>query len=308
MAARKDKQPALVPLLSVDRWVLPVLDLASTIVHALPLRLGYALADLVGSLTYRLWGAKRRAAHENFSIALALPACAPAVARTARRSFRGYARMVIDALRFRRMPIEALRRWIEIDGVEHLEAAHARGKGVIAVLPHVGNWEPASYIVARLPYRIVAVTDEGLVSRAIASSREAAGITIVAQSRAARPALRALRENAVVVLVADLVKDFRAAKVHLFGRVTHLPAGPAHLAVRTGAALLPLTAVRRADNSSLIRIEPPLYADPAADPAAEAGRLSQAIAAYFEGIIRRHPEQWYPYRPLWSDAHAARPL
>lgn len=279
---------------------MPVLDLGSLVVNGLPPLISYALADAGGAIFYRAWGAKRRAARSNYGVVLDRSATVQATSQLARRSFRAYARMVLDTLRLRTMPVDRLRQWITLEGREHIEEGMARGKGIIAVLPHVGNWEPASNVAALLPFRMLAVVDEGLVSRAVAGSRQRVGIAVVEQSRAARPVIRALRDNFLVLLVADLVKDFRATPVRLFGRETHIPAGPAHLAVRTGAAMMPVVAVRRKDNTSLIRCEPLLFADPTCDPAEEMRRLSQAIAGYFERVIRAHPDQWYPYRPLWT--------
>jgi phosphatidylinositol dimannoside acyltransferase len=262
----------------------------------------YALADVGGTITYWGWPAKRRAALENYRVALGEAVTAAFLDRTTRGSFRTYARMILDVLRMRRMPFERLRQLIRLEGAEHLTAAMERGKGIVAVLPHAGNWEPASNIIAFLPYRFLAVVDEGVVSRAVAGSRQRAGLSVVEQSKAARPTIRALRQNAVVILVADLVKDFRAARVQLFGRETYLPAGPAYLAVRTGAAVVPVIAIRQADNTSVITVEPPLYPDPKANPEEEAHRISQAIADYFQRVIQGHPEQWYPYRRLWTEA------
>jgi lauroyl/myristoyl acyltransferase len=288
-------------LLSVDRWILPLLNLGSLLLNIVPSKVMYALADIGGTMTYWGWPAKRRAALENYRVALGEAVTAAFLDRTTRGSFRTYSRMILDVLRMRRMSFERLRHLITLEGAEHLVAGMARGKGIIAVLPHAGNWEPASNIIAFLPYRFLAVVDEGVVSRAVAGSRQRAGLSVVEQSKAARPTIRALRQNAVVILVADLVKDFRAARVQLFGRETFLPAGPAYLAVRTGAAVVPVIAIRQADNSSVITIEPPLYPDPKANPEEEAHRISQAIADYFQRVIQGHPEQWYPYRRLWTE-------
>ncbi len=285
-------------LASLERWLIPFLDLGSAIVNALPVWFGYALADVGGLTSYWVLPRKRQAARTNFSVALDRPPASPPVGRIVRKSFRTYSRMVVDVLRLRTMPIERLKSWIELHGLEHLDAALARGKGVILVTPHVGNWEPASNVVAMFSYDVLAVVGSGLVSRAVSQSRQRAGMTVVEHTRAARPAMRALRQNSVVILVADLVKDYRAAPVRLFGRDAHIAAGPAHLAVRTGAALVPVVSIRQADNTSIIRCEPPLYVDQHADTVAESNRLSQAIAAYFERTIVAHPEQWYPYRPL----------
>jgi phosphatidylinositol dimannoside acyltransferase len=288
-------------LLSVDRWITPLLNLGSLVLNTLPSKVMYMLADVGGTIAYWAWPAKRQAALENYRVALGEAVTITFLDRTARGSFRTYARMILDVLRMRTMPFERLRHLITLEGAEHLAAGIARGKGIIAVLPHAGNWEPASNIIAFLPYRFLAVVDDGIVSRAVAGSRQRAGMDVIVQSKAARPTIRALRQNAIVILVADLVKDFRAARVQLFGRETYLPAGPAYLAVRTGATVIPVIAIRQADNTSVITVEPPLYPDPHANPEEEAHRISQAIADYFQRVIRGHPEQWYPYRRLWSE-------
>lgn len=288
-------------LLSVDRWIIPLLNLGSVVLNAVPSRLMYALADVGGTITYWGWPRKRQAALANYRVALGLTVTNASLEKTTRGSFQTYARMILDVLRLRTMPFERLRQYIRLEGEEHLNAGIARGKGIIAVLPHAGNWEPASNIIAFLPHRFLAVVDEGIISRSVAGSRQRAGLSVVEQSKAARPTIRALRQNGIVILVADLVKDFRAARVQLFGRETFLPAGPGYLAVRTGAAVVPVIAIRQPDNTSVITVEPPLYPDPTANPEQEAHRISQAIADYFERVIQGHPEQWYPYRRLWAE-------
>jgi lauroyl/myristoyl acyltransferase len=288
-------------LLSLDRWITPLLNLGSAVLNAVPSRLMYALADVGGTITYWGWPRKRRAALANYRVALGLTVTNASLEQTTRGSFQTYARMILDVLRLRTMPFERLRQYIKLEGEEHLNAGIARGKGIIAVLPHAGNWEPASNIIAFLPHRFLAVVDEGVISRAVAGSRQRAGLSVIEQSKAARPTIRALRQNGIVILVADLVKDFRAARVQLFGRETFLPAGPGYLAVRTGAAVVPVIAIRQPDNTSVITVEPPLYPDPTANPEQEAHRISQAIADYFERVIQGHPEQWYPYRRLWAE-------
>jgi KDO2-lipid IV(A) lauroyltransferase len=288
---------------SVEHWVVPVLDLGSALANVLPEWLSYLIADGCGLIAYQFMRQGRAALQHNLSVALGQSAQSPRVRRVARHSLTSYARMMLDTLRLRTMPLDELRTWIHVSGLEHIDAGLARGKGVILVAPHVGNWEPASNLAAFVPYRVTAVVDEGLISRAAATSRQRVGLSLVAQSNAVRPIVRALRQNEVVVLISDLVKDFRAAPVELFGQRTYIAAGPAHLALRTGATLVPIVSIRRADNRSDVIVEPPVLAVPGAELVAETNRLSQQVAAYFEMVIRGHPEQWYPFRPLWETNH-----
>ncbi|MCL4508546.1 MAG: lysophospholipid acyltransferase family protein [Chloroflexi bacterium] len=251
-----------------------------------------------------LWGSKRRACEQNFAVAFGLSTPSRQLRWWARQSFRSYGRLVVDVLRSVNRPIESLSAAVQLDGQEYLDGVLATGRGVVVVLPHVGTWESALAIVERLPYQALAVVDSGILSKALAASRIRARLTLVEQEHAAHRAVEALRRNWVVILAADLVKDFSAIEVALFGRHTALPAGPAFLAYRTGAGIVPIVAVRAADGHNVIRCYAPIWPERSRPVRVEVQRMTQLIADHFERVIRQHPDQWYPYRPLWREGHS----
>lgn len=283
------------------------IDAAAACASALPRPLAYQLADVAGFATFYLWPRGRRNALRNFAWVLGREARSPSVRRTAKGSFRYYARMAIDVLRQRRLDAESLRHSIRAEGLEHLDAALARGKGAILVAPHLGNWETAVSLACFVRHRVLAVSEDGFAAQLVAGNRDRAGIEIVPRSKSLRPLLRALSSNSLVILVCDLAKDMQASEVDFFGLPSRIPVGPALLARRTGAALVPIYAIRDHDQRTLVRIEPPVAPHVTDDQERDVQLMSQWIADFFARVIRANVVQWYPYQQYWSDAALLRP-
>lgn len=268
--------------------------------RVLPRRVAYAMADAAGLATLYAWPRGRRNALQNFARVLGQPERSRAVRRTARRSFSHFGRMGVDLLRHHSFDEAQLRHEIKAEGLEHIDEALRFGKGVILVAPHLGNWEAGVSLGCFVPYHAVAVADEGLLASLVAGHRARAGIDIVPRSRSLRPILRALGRNELVVLMSDLAKDMRSVSVEFFGRPSRVPSGPAQLARRTGAPLVPIYAVRDKDQMTMVRVEAPFAPIVTDNPEHDLQRMSQWMADFFARVIRRHPDQWYPYQEYWA--------
>jgi len=117
-----------------------------------------------------------------------------------------------------------------------------------------------------------------------------------------RKVIRCLRRNEVVGILADLNTwpGPNAVKVTLFGQTALSPNGTAKLAMKTGAAIVPIAFYRKADGRHVAELGPMIPADQdARDSAAEILRLTQAITDHLEASIRRHPEQWMWVNDRW---------
>jgi KDO2-lipid IV(A) lauroyltransferase len=160
-------------------------------------------------------------------------------------------------------------------------AAAARGLKVTAVTDHYG--------------------DDDLNARVMAA-RQRAGVNVVPLSvSAGRAVLAALRRNEVVALVCDLAKDGRNVRVRVCGQEAMVPAGPATLALSSGAPVVPITCRRQQDNRYLLEVQPAIEFAPAGDRDADVRGLSQAIMDRFEPELQRYPEQWYLFSPMWMN-------
>ena len=232
-----------------------------------------------------------------------------------RAAMRSYARYWLEVFRLPVMDRNAVfaaadRRPL---GVDNLDKAYAEGRGVILVLPHMANWDIAALWLVRhgMPFTTVAerLKPESLYRRFVAF-RESIGMEVLPLTGGERPAsdvlAERLRAGRVVVLVGDRDLSRSGVPVDFFGEQATMPPGPALLAIRTGAPLLP--AGLWFDGPSWIHhIHEPVRI-------ATTGRLrdrvraaTQEVADVFAADIAAHPADWHMLQRLWlADLDPAR--
>jgi lauroyl/myristoyl acyltransferase len=219
--------------------------------------------------------------------------------------FESYARYWAESLRLPGTPFTEIDAGMSWEGVAFIEDAIAAGRGCILALPHLGGWEWAGVWLIDLGFRLTVVV-EALEPPELfewfVGFRRRLGMEVVSVGPAAGPAvLRALKANHVVCLLSDRnIGGSAGVDVEFFGERTLLPGGPATLAIRTGAALLP-TAVYFAGgtNAHHAIVRPPLPATRQGTLRQDVSRLTQALAGELEGLIRREPAQWHLLQPNW---------
>jgi phosphatidylinositol dimannoside acyltransferase len=267
------------------------------LLRAVPPGLSHAVAAPGGTAWYWLSPGQRRAALENYAAVLGLPASDPHVARVAKTAFQNYGRMLVDFLRMAGLTPEELIARTTVDGREHFDTALARGRGAIMAVPHMGSWDMSGAYAAAIGYKAVAVTDPfpGSLNDAVVRTRLRYGLQVISTGRAAvRTLTDTLRANGVIGLVCDL-QHGPGVEVDFFGRRAVVPAGPAALALKTGAALIPISQHATAPGRQHIHLDPALSVT-AADTKES---LMQRVVDRFEVFIRERPEQWYAFRRMF---------
>lgn len=281
--------------------------LGNLVVRSLPPAVRYSLAALIGRCAYYSLPERRRVALRNYAQVLGVPADDPRTKRTARHAFGNYAKLVADFLLMYSLTPEAIRKLVRPEGAENLDRALAGGHGTIAVTAHVSNWDILAAAAAVRGYVVNAVTDElpsSRLNRLVVKSRERIGIQIIplTSSGTVRTILKALGRNEVVALASDLYRGDHGVRVTFFGRPVSFPAGPAAIALKTGAPLLPVWVRREPDNRYVAEVEAPLEVSRAGDHDRDLQLTTQRIAQFFERIIRRAPDQWFVFLPLWRES------
>jgi phosphatidylinositol dimannoside acyltransferase len=233
-----------------------------------------------------------------------------------RDAVRSYARYWREAFRLPSYPVERIMREFQIDRAHVLGDAVESGTGVIIALSHSGNWDMAGAWVCGNGWGLTTVAErlkpEGVYQRFLAY-RRSLGMQIVPTSGGDRPPfdvlVDALRESHVVPLLADRDLSARGIEVDFFGGKTRMPAGPAMLALRTGA---PLVAVPLWFDGPLNRGE---VVGPLPVPPPEAGALNQrvriltqTIADTLAAAIAKHPTDWHMLQKMWLDDRGGRPV
>lgn len=194
-------------------------------------------------------------------------------------------------------------------GEEHLALARERGKGAIIVTAHLGHWELGGLMLARrgLPLTVITLEEPSSeLSRWREACRRQFGIKTITVGPghpfAFVEMIQTLRRNELLAMLVDRPYGGTGARVNFFGHETEFSTAPALLAHHTGAAVLPAFVLQDNDHGYISMAEPIIPMTEEADTQAALASNTQRVATIFEAIIRRHPEQWFNYVPIWRDA------
>ena len=279
--------------------------LVTALVQRLPLRVSYAIAAAAGTIAFYAWPRGGRATIANFSRVLPNAGRAT-VRRTARRSLANYCKYLVDFVRFPAMtPEELIAHSKSNGGYEQLAETLKRGHGAVIVCMHFGNWDfGAGATAARsLPLAVVVETfADPRLDAMVGGAREAVGMNLLRMEHIGPSLGRALKKGSAVALLIDRpLEPGEGVEVTFFGAPVTVPAGPARLALMTGAPVVAAAFPRIRPYAA--RVETLASFDfaptPLGDREADIRALTQAIMAEHEKAIRRYPDQWYMFRKMW---------
>jgi KDO2-lipid IV(A) lauroyltransferase len=289
-----------------DRAQALVIRMLYRSIPRLPLKTSYLLSRTISPLLIRLLPKQRKAVLGNLDVAFGSSldrdekrVIAVAMADTMISSF-------FECL-YLASPFQAkLEGRATIQGREHLDRALTRGKGVIAVSAHFGNFINLGSIMVRAGYPFHMVLRDPKsepIALLFGWFRRRAGqqwINTTPFAQCQRQILTCLRNNEIVCLIADEHKRHGGVAVEFFGHPVPTAAGPALLSLRTGAALLPLFVVRQQDDTHTVVIDPPLAYEPTGDRDTDVRNLTALFTGRIELYIRRHPAQWWWLNRRWK--------
>jgi KDO2-lipid IV(A) lauroyltransferase len=257
--------------------------------------------------SYLAWASKRRIVQSNVAHILGLPEGDAAVRELARRTYTSYSRFVVELMRLPSRPVDEPLRLLPPAGPADVafEAVWARcvaeGVGLIAASGHIGSIEmfAGSYALQGVPtYGLADDTAYPELFELLNSQRARWGVRIIGW-RNLREIYRVLRGGpAALGMVVDWGYRPEDVPVRLFGAWTTLPAGPALLAARTGALILPVAAYHEAATGGYRTVIAPELRVPDASPRSIA-IATQTIADALESFVRAAPEQWHTFKPMW---------
>ena len=223
--------------------------------------------------------------------------------RLIERMFRHMGAGVVEMLRLPAMDAAYVRRFIRIDGMDHLEGAFATGRPVVLMTAHFGNWELSSIIMAFIGHPIVALARAQerfpRLYRLLVSARESKGCRVVHKGSAMRQLIRTLGRGEPVGIVGDQASRAGVA-VNFFGRPALFATGPYKLAYRSRAMILPAFLSRVRGPYHHLMFEPPFDCPPerSSEEAVKVGL--ERFAALLAGHIERDPAQWLWVHKRWK--------
>ena len=250
----------------------------------------------LGRMAYR--AAKSEAERARSQLAAAFPEKPPdEIADLAERCFENLGVCVVEILRFERINRANIAEYVEIDGREHLDAARENGGGFVALMAHFGNWELGAGSLPLYGYPVTALARtlrSKTLDATLNAQRERLGFRAISRDGSLREAVRALKGNEGLVVLADVDSDALDGEfVEFFGRLAHTPVAPVVWSQRYDAPALPVS-LRRIDGlRHRLEVKPPMeWCD---DLAENTRRFTRVI----EDQVRAAPEQWIWMHPRW---------
>lgn len=275
----------------------------SFIARLVPTRASSRLGSALGSLAYILLRSRRKVAWENIRFAFRGEIEEDRARAIAKAAFRNLGMSAIEFLNLPRLSSEDMERTVLFEGEEHLKKALGRGKGAIYLTAHFGNWELMGAALCRRRYPLTVIAREQRDSKAnlaFEEIRRSVGMRVLDEKTSVREALKTLRSNGLLGILADQNTPTGAVFVPFFGKDAATAPGPAVLAMRTGAAVVPAYITRGPDDSHTVHIEPEIPLQRTGDFDSDVLRNTRRFVARLEEWIRAYPDHWLWLHKRWK--------
>jgi len=225
--------------------------------------------------------------------------------KTVYQAYKDYGRYWAEVARLGRSSISGLKNDWTIEGGELLEEALAVNGKVVLALPHLGSWEIGALWFARQGWKVTTVA-EAIQPKELfdwfTKKREKLGLRILPLSVDATTALaKVLNGKGMVALVADRDISGGGVEVQFFGRKAKLPGGPALLALRNDAVLLPCAVYQQPHGKAHGVILPAIDTTRQGQLRQDVTRVTQELASKFEYLIKKAPSQWHAFQPIFLE-------
>jgi KDO2-lipid IV(A) lauroyltransferase len=283
------------------------------LVRMLPVRAGVRLAALVGAGAYHLLRKERRRALAHLEIAFGGELSEPARRRIARRSFAHLGMNLVEFANFPRLR-ERLDTYVELQDRAVIDRCLDRGRGLIWVTGHLGNWEIlASYFACYQHFKVNAVSRKAYDRRMqalLVQLREENGVRSIERGdrQATRALIRAFRQNEVLAMLIDQDTKVQGVFVDFFGRPAFTPVAAAALAYKMDAPVLVGFIERLGDGRHRITVSEPIALPRTGNPEEDIRLATAEFTRRIEAQIRRVPEQWVWMHRRWRTRPRAAPL
>jgi len=226
--------------------------------------------------------------------------------------FRSLGRQLVEFCRMSRYSAENTKDWIRTEGLENYLSAQAQGKGVLVLTGHMGAWELSSFYHSLMGHSmglVIRRLDNRLLDDYVNSMRGMHGNWVLHKDDFGRGLLKAMRNGETVGILMDTnMTPPQGEFVDFFGTPACTATGLAHIARKTGAAVVPGFMLWEASEQRyVLHFGPPLDLPQTEDPSADILAATQICTHAIESWIRRYPDQWLWIHRRWKTRPAGEP-
>ncbi len=218
-----------------------------------------------------------------------------------------YRHFAIVAAEFFDMPYinkENIHKWVEIEGLENFQAAIARGKGVLSIVAHFGNWELMTIAVPiclQPMYIVYRPLDNPVIDNMVEYVRTMNGNVLIPKGGSGKRVMELLKENQAIGILSDQnVAAYEGVFVDFFGRPACTGVGLAVMAMRSGAPVVPAFMARQKSGRYKFIMKPAIEAVCTDDYEADLQVNTQRFTKIVEEIVREYPDQWFWFHQRWK--------
>jgi len=292
----------------LDRLATGILAFSIFLFRWVSLKRVVFFSKIVGILTFYLYKKYRERVIGNLSLAFGNEKDPQEIRRLAKEIFFHFTLTPLETVYIAAngIPFERFLLKIKIEGKEHLDAALARGKGVIALGAHFGSFTLLGTRLAIEGYPFNLIVNVGRFRKLWGKLAYYQGI-VGQQTIPLKPvpasikkSLNCLHRNEILYIVADEQQRRGGFPVPFFGQVAYSPPGPAILSLKTGAPILPMFILRDDELNRTLVIKSPLQFEPTKDQRKDIERLTYQSTKAIEETVRQYPTQWAWLNRRWK--------
>lgn len=265
----------------------------------------YLLADFAAWAGYYIAFRYRRIAGETLNIAFGNEKTGAEMKKIARDCLAHMAKGMIEMVAFMDKP-EILDKMVTIEGRENLDKALAKGKGVIMISGHFGNFPLLLEKLAILSYKINVMLRKMRDKKAdefFSKKRADVGIKSIytePRSECVRKSMEALRNNEIIFMLMDQNFGTGGVFVDFFGKKAATATGPVIFALRSGAPIVPAFIIRKENNTHLLIIEPEMAIEERVDKEEMVVANVAKVTNIIERYVRKYPAEWGWIHRRWK--------
>lgn len=286
-----------------DRYLYKMIRLLVRMLSFFPKPILLFISDVLGLLWYHIDKRHRNVVLTNVSLAYPGRFSDRQLRRFAKKNFKHIASIAFEVIWSCSLKPSDLSRHFEIRGEEHLKKAREKGKGVVGLFCHMGNFEMAPVAMALSGEDVYALyrrLDFLPLEKLLKELRERFGTQMIPLRKASKKVEVLLRNNEVVGTLLDQNVDwYKGVFVDFFGRPACTNNGLAKLVIRTGAQVLPVY-IRKQDEKYILEFLPGLQLKKTGDAIKDIENYTQAFVRAIEYMVRQHPEQYFWVHNRWK--------
>jgi len=271
----------------------------------LPFPFAFRLCSFLGWLSYYILFRQRATIFSNLKLAFGNEKSIVELNQIAKGVFQNAGMSSAEVLCWSKLGIEYLQNHVTIENPEAILSAYDKGKGIIGITAHLGNWEYMAAAVAlrfKIPFSVIAREYANVrINRLLEQNRKSMGVDVIYRGQDAIAILRRLKRGEGLGILADQNIHGEGIMVNFFGQPAKTIRNLAELILRTGSPVVPIFIIRNKDlTTHNLIIENPLSFEVTGDRESDLKNIAQTYTGIIESYVKRYPDQWMWMHDRWG--------